>query len=248
MIDYYLLEELATFGEMKTLAKTAEALSITQPTVTRGMQKLEEQMGVKLFDRQPNRIALTATGQMAVKGARELVDATQDFVMRVRNFDQSQQVIKIASIAPGPIYVANRLAESFRVQVERTFVAQDDIPAALVNHDCSLCFTNREIQTDDVESLYIGEERLNVNLDKFMYLAGKQHVTFDELRGLSFVVLDDIGPWKKIIHDNIPDAKFLYQDDYDALREITRYASFPYFTTNVTELMARPADDDNDRV
>jgi len=37
MIDPYLLEELATFANTGTLAKTAEQLNVTQPTVTRGM-------------------------------------------------------------------------------------------------------------------------------------------------------------------------------------------------------------------
>ncbi len=55
MIDNYLLEELVTFAETKTLAKTAQKLMVTQPTVTRGMQKLEDELGVKLFDRQPNK-------------------------------------------------------------------------------------------------------------------------------------------------------------------------------------------------
>ena len=46
MIDNYLLEELVTFASEKTLAKTAEKLNVTQPTVTRGMQKLEDELGI----------------------------------------------------------------------------------------------------------------------------------------------------------------------------------------------------------
>ena len=68
-----------------------------------------------------------------------------------------------------------------------------------------------------------------------MYLANQQQVTFKELAGLSFVVLSDIGPWKEVIQDNIPDAKFLYQSEYDALTELTKYTNFPFFTTNITE-------------
>ena len=41
MIENYLLEELVTFQRMGTLKKTAAHLAVTQPTVTRGMQKLE---------------------------------------------------------------------------------------------------------------------------------------------------------------------------------------------------------------
>ena len=83
MIDNYLLEELVTFAKYKTLAKTAAELNVTQPTVTRGMQKLEDELGVQLFDRQPNRITLTKTGELAAEKARSLLQANQQFITEI---------------------------------------------------------------------------------------------------------------------------------------------------------------------
>ncbi len=62
MINLYLLKELVSFQKNGTLAKTAQELAVTQPTVTRGMQKLENELGVKLFKREPNRLTLTKDG------------------------------------------------------------------------------------------------------------------------------------------------------------------------------------------
>ena len=64
---------------------------------------------------------------------------------------------------------------------------------------------------------------------------------------MSFIVLSDIGPWRQIIQDQIPGAKFLYQGEMAALQEITRYSNFPYFSTNVTELSNHKRRDDDDR-
>lgn len=47
-----------------------EQLLITQPTVTRSMRKLEEELEVVLFDRKPNKIELTETGILAVQEAK----------------------------------------------------------------------------------------------------------------------------------------------------------------------------------
>lgn len=249
MIDNYLLEELVVFSETQTLAKTAEKLMVTQPTVTRGMQKLEEELGVTLFDRQPNKITLTKTGKLAAQQAKKLLAANQDFVTQIRNFDQTQQTIKIGTIAPGPLPIAEHLKQDFNVEVDRHFVLRQDVSSALLDHQYSLIFSDQEIQNDQIESLFVGQEHLMVNLDQFMYLANKQQVTFKELRGLSFVVLSDIGPWKQIIQDNIPDAKFLYQEQRDAMTEITKYSNFPYFSTNVTDWeIHQPKRPDNDRV
>lgn len=113
MIDNYLLEELVVFSETKTLAKTADQLMITQPTVTRGMQKLERELNVKLFHRQANKITLTKTGQLAAQEAKELLDANQRFITHIQNFEQAQQTIKVGSIAPGPLIVATQLVKDF---------------------------------------------------------------------------------------------------------------------------------------
>lgn len=237
MIDNYLLEYLVTFTKAQTLAKTAAALNVTQPTVTRGMQRLEEEFGVKLFDRQPNCITLTPTGKLAAKLAEQLLQDNRTLVTTVRNHDQTNRVIKIACSAPGPRFIAERLRDqsASSIQVEPQLLPPDQLLDRLRNRQFSMIISNHEVQTDQVESIFLGQEHLFVNLDQFMYLANQRSVTFQELRGISFVVLSDIGPWKQVVQDQIPDAKFLYQTDYDALRELTRYTNFPFFTTNITD-------------
>lgn len=51
MIDNYLLEELTTFAKYGTLAETAQHLSLSQPAITRGTKRIEEELGFKLFER-----------------------------------------------------------------------------------------------------------------------------------------------------------------------------------------------------
>ena len=237
MIDNYLLEYLVTFTKAQTLAKTAAALNVTQPTVTRGMQRLEEEFGVKLFDCQPNCITLTPTGKLAAKLAEQLLQDNRTLVTTVRNYDQTNRVIKIVCSAPGPRFIAERLRDqsASSIQVEPQLLPPDQLLDRLRNRQFSMIISNHEVQTDQVESIFLGQEHLFVNLDQFMYLANQRSVTFQELRGISFVVLSDIGPWKQVVQDQIPDAKFLYQTDYDALRELTRYTNFPFFTTNITD-------------
>lgn len=249
MIDNHLLEQFVTFAKYKTLSATAKELLLTQPTVTRGMQKLEEDLGVKLFNRQSNQISLNETGQFAVAEAEKVLQQNQEFINRVQNFDQSHREIKVASNAPGPVMVLQALAgEEENVNVNPDLLSPDEIVGDLTENRYSFIISNQEIQTDEIESLYIGKETLNVNLDQFMIQSQQPTITFDELKGLSFVVLSDIGPWKQVIQDNIPDAKFLYQTQWEALREITNYSSFPYFTTNITEKLGERRNADTNQI
>ena len=248
MIDNYLLEELVAFNKNKTLAKTAKQLLITQLTVTRGLQKLEEELGVQLFDRQPNKILLTKTGELAAQKAEQLLTANKNFVTQIRNYAENQRVIRIGTVAPGPLYVAKEVAKDFAMKIDNQFIQSQDVTKKLQELQYSLIFSQKEIQTEQIESVYVGQERLSVHLDKFMYLANQRSITFEELKGLSFVVMDDIGPWKTIVQDNIPNAKFLYQAQRDSLNEITKYTKFPYFTTNITNLTDESKISDIDRV
>lgn len=249
MIDNYLLEELVTFAQEKTLAKTAEKLMVTQPTVTRGMQKLEDELGVQLFDRQPNRIALTDTGKLAATKAAVVLQANKSFINQIQNYAAQQQIFNVGTVAPGPQLILTINQDKFpnRIAIDDQLVQPNEVSSLLRDNKYSLIITNQEIQDDEVESRYLGTEKLFVNLDKFMYLANMQQVSFADLKGLSFVVVSDIGPWKDIIQREIPAAKFLYQGDVDALNEITRYSNFPYFSTDITIANSTPREDD-DRV
>ena len=51
MLDLSELEQLTAFEDCGTLSKAAEKLHISQPTITRTMQHLEETFGVPLFSR-----------------------------------------------------------------------------------------------------------------------------------------------------------------------------------------------------
>ena len=235
MIDDYLLEALVAFAKYGTLSATAEHLMVTQPTVTRGMQKLENELGVTLFKRTPNRISLTETGQLAAKEAEKLLEAKQAFIEHIQDFEKHSGKIRLGSVAPGPLYIAEDVA-SEHISIDNDLLSENEVIAKLLSQDYQLIFTHQEIQTDDIESLYVGTESLRVNSDAMVVPANKTETTFQEMAGFSFVVLRDIGIWQQIIEDNIPNAKFIYQDEVDDFNEIRRYSSLPYFTTNITQL------------
>jgi len=234
MLETYLLEELVTFAEAGTLAATAAKLNVTQPTITRGMQKLETDLGVSLFDRQPNRLSLTATGQLAAQQAQQLLADQDQFVTSIQNFNRTQRTITVGTTIPGPLYLLPLVSDKFSLTINNELVTPADVTTKLSSNAETLLLTATPLQTATIDSQLIGTERLAVNLNKFMYQANQPQITFKELAGLSFIVLSKIGPWREIIQQAIPDAKFFYQKAFDALAEITKYADFPYFSTNLS--------------
>lgn len=53
-MDLHLLELLIAFKKYGTLSDTAEALHMTQPTLSRSMQRLEKEVNVRLLKKSYN--------------------------------------------------------------------------------------------------------------------------------------------------------------------------------------------------
>ena len=146
------------------------------------MQKLEDELGVTLLKRTPNHISLTETGQLATEEAEKLLEAKQAFIDHIQDFEKHSGKIRLGSVAPGPLYIAEDVA-SEHISIDNNLLSQD----------YQLIFTYQEIQTDNIESLYVGKESLHVNSDAMIVPANKTKTTFQEMAGFSFVVLRDIG-------------------------------------------------------
>lgn len=79
MLQLQQLEQLIAFADQGTLSKAAEVLLISQPSLTRNMQSLEDDLG----QRSKNKLILTETGKYTVQQARKLLKQRQTFLENV---------------------------------------------------------------------------------------------------------------------------------------------------------------------
>src|SRR5688500_1989356 len=74
-------EDIRTFlavVEARSVSRAARELHLTQPAVTRRVQRLEHAIGAALIDRQRRPFALTEVGQAAVESCRRLLTTTSE--------------------------------------------------------------------------------------------------------------------------------------------------------------------------
>lgn len=234
MIDFYLLEKLVAVAKYGTLTKAAEKLNVTQPTLTRNMKKLEEQLGVSLFKRQVNKITLNQTGQYTAQKAEKLLKLQDDFKVSIQAFDHQNNKIKIASVAPGPQMLLHQKFKHLNLDWQDTLTTNETIHNNLLNEKYDIIITNKEITDSTVESYFLGKEHLQITIDSDHPITLLKNVYFKDLAKLSFIVYKEIGIWKTIIENAIPDANFLYQDNFFSFKKILNHSNFPYFITNLT--------------
>ena len=93
----------------ENITKAASLLHITQPTLSRQLMQLEEELGVTLFTRSNHRIILTDDGMLLKRRAQELVSLAEKTKMEFLH-DENTLAGEIA-IGCGETRSMNRLAE-----------------------------------------------------------------------------------------------------------------------------------------
>lgn len=61
----------------ESITRAAEVLHITQPTLSRQLAQMEEEIGVKLFERSPRKIVLTSEGLLLKRRAEEILELVE---------------------------------------------------------------------------------------------------------------------------------------------------------------------------
>lgn len=72
VLNYFLM-----VAREENITKAARLLHITQPTLSRQLMQLEEELGVKLFHRSNHSIVLTDAGILLKRRAQELISLAE---------------------------------------------------------------------------------------------------------------------------------------------------------------------------
>ncbi len=73
-MDFNKLNYLMAVAELKSFSKAAEKCFVSQPALTRCVKSIEEELGIKLFDRSCSPIKLTYAGERYIAGMQEILD------------------------------------------------------------------------------------------------------------------------------------------------------------------------------
>lgn len=73
-MDFNKLNYLIAVAELKSFSKAAEKCFVSQPALTRCVKNIEEELGVKLFDRTCSPIKLTFAGERYIAGMQKILD------------------------------------------------------------------------------------------------------------------------------------------------------------------------------
>ena len=83
-LNFHHLRYFWTVARKGGVRKAAEALGVSQPSISAQIKELEEALGEKLFRRSGRHLVLTETGQIALSYANEIFTAGRELVNTVK--------------------------------------------------------------------------------------------------------------------------------------------------------------------
>ena len=194
-MEIRVLRYFLTIVREESIPRAAEALHITQPTLSRQIAQLEEEMGVRLFDRGTRKIVLTDEGLLLRRRAEEileLVDKTEKELS-----EQDRMIEGTVSVGCGDLASVRVLPELFSAFHSRYPAVSFDLHTATADHikermdrgltDIGLLL--EPVNMEKYEYIRLNQrERWVVVMHPDSPLAGREHITSEDLRGLPLIL------------------------------------------------------------
>lgn len=98
------LRYFCTVAEELNLTRAAERLYIAQPPLTRQIRQLEEEVGARLFNREPRGLSLTPAGKFFLEQARQVLEKVNTAVQATRRVAGNERTIFGIGFVPSVFY------------------------------------------------------------------------------------------------------------------------------------------------
>jgi DNA-binding transcriptional LysR family regulator len=169
-------------AEYRHFGRAAEVLHTTQPSLSRQIRRLEQQLGARLFERTSRGNYLTEAGEVFLPLATDLLRSADRAAARTRAAARPSRIT--VGYTPGIIItsVVRELRHRHpEAEVRTLHLATDEPRPALLEHRVDAVVARLPFPTDGLEvtALYDEPRVLVVSLEH--RLAGKESVTLDEI-------------------------------------------------------------------
>ncbi len=151
-------------AECGSISAAGRKLFLSQPALTKQISRLEEQIGIKIFDRQKTPIQVTAEGEAFLEFAEKYAELERELMAQIGKKQQGIERVCIATTERGGFYAGKRTA-SFLVehpdaQLEYLHLSAQRCEAALEDETAELAIYTDPVISDKLEYMPLEEDPL----------------------------------------------------------------------------------------
>ncbi|MBR5096225.1 MAG: LysR family transcriptional regulator [Treponema sp.] len=234
-MELYQITQFLAFAQTGNVSKAAQNVNTSQPALSRALKRLEEDLGVPLFARTKNTIALNKYGQLAVQYAKEIESSVETVERVLRETYKLEHCIQIATVAPAPLWDIEPLLKKLYPQkgISSFLGGSAEIEDKLKNGDAQLAILGAPVNGKNYVCKKWGEERLYFSAPKGHKLEKKKSVTFKDIAGETMLLFSDIGFWHEVHQNFMPNSRFLLQKSRDDFSTLVNSSQLPSFSSDI---------------
>lgn len=187
-------------ADMGHMTKASKKLNISQPVLSRSIGKLEEELGVPLFDRVGRRIKLNDYGKMFQKNIKQVIKLLDYSVQEVQDFDKigtyeiSIQISAIAELATQLIcdFSAQHHNINFRLQQNEAHTSNNQFD------DFDLLLTSARTEDKIPNSITLFSEKIALGVSENHPLSKYDTIELSQIENENFVDRNPDNNFRKL--------------------------------------------------
>ncbi len=181
------LQAFRAVAELGSFRKAAEAVNISQPALSRRIDKLEEALGVRLFERTTRSVTLTTIGRVFAPSAEQLLDDLDVALLGIRDVSSSRLGHVTIACVPSVAYyflpnvIANYRRRFPRIRVRLLDASANEVLGAVISGEADFGVSFMGSQEPEIEFKLLLQDRFVAACRRDHPLARKKRVTWSEL-------------------------------------------------------------------
>jgi DNA-binding transcriptional LysR family regulator len=176
-------ELLCSLYELKSLSKASDALYLSQPTLTRRLKMIEDEMGTTISYRSSKGLTFTPHGEQLVTYAQEMLRQYNKMKIALQTDDMIYGVLQIASCLSQTRYFLPELLQRFKkANPDITFEVQ-----SMLSHDNAHALNTRNAQVAFFNGTYLGAFEKQLLNTHNVYIVHTQPFSLQDLPTMPYI-------------------------------------------------------------
>lgn len=196
MVDLRLLRYFVAVAELEHVGRAAAALRVSQSPLSRQLRQLEEQLGLRLFDRERRRLRLTTAGRWLLGESRKVLKRAErlerDAARMARGAAASVRIGFVKSavwtgVLPAALREFRRKHPEVAIELKS---ARSTVQAAAVKRgDLEIGVVHEPPLDEELVVVPVVKEPIHLALPESHALARRSSITPKSLDGVDWIVL-----------------------------------------------------------
>ncbi|RYZ12999.1 MAG: LysR family transcriptional regulator [Comamonadaceae bacterium] len=188
------LRQIVALSETLNFHRAAERLHMAQPPLSTSIKKLEDELGVLLFDRLPGGLRVTPAGQAVLENARRALFFADEIRRAAREgSDGEQGLLRLGFVGSATYALMPKIIRSFRSLYPKVDLVIEestttDLLRRIEDHSLDLALVRCPVLTPTAAQLTVLQmDHLVLAVSTDSPLAQRDEIGMDELAGVPFI-------------------------------------------------------------